>query len=240
MNNLDNGSCWDAYFKYRSVDKSLYKDHKLANYVAACLPKESSATIADLGCGFGQNLLAMRKMGYTNCYGVEPSEEASAWVASQGIDVFRTTIEKFASERPRLAKFVLMTHVLEHIPKDRVIPVLSQIRESILDSDGMLLVAVPNAASVTHCYWRYEDWTHTCLFTSGSLLFVLQAAGFSNIEIIDPDSMMKTRPWVRPLRRACLSVYKRYLNALCRLTDSSFHKSSPLVLSFEVKALAKK
>jgi len=132
----------------------------------------------------------------------------------------------------------LMTHVLEHIPKDRIVAALSSIRTSILAPDGALIVAVPNASSPTHCYWRYEDWTHTCLFTSGSLLYVLRAAGFSNVQIIDAACMMETRPFIRPLKRVALGCYKFWLKVLCRVTSSSLHEGSPLVLSFEVKALA--
>lgn len=82
-----------------------------------------------------------------------------------------------------------MSHVLEHLPKDMIIPVLQKIRDSLLNKDGELCIMVPNAMSNTNCYWAYEDFTHNTLFTPGSLLFVLREAGFSDITFLDPDGL---------------------------------------------------
>jgi SAM-dependent methyltransferase len=237
--NADETGEWDCYFKLRDVGADRYSKHKLANYIHAYLPTDRAAKIVDLGCGYGQNLSAIKRLGYTNCLGVEPSLGAVTEASAAGLKTYRGTIPEYAALCPRDASFVLMTHVLEHIQRDEIIGTLKSIKESILAPGGSLLIAVPNASSPTHCYWRYEDWTHTCLFTSGSLLYVLRAAGFSQITILDPDCMMEARWFSRLPRSIALLLYKFWIRAIWKITCSSLHQGSPLVLSFEVKALAK-
>lgn len=57
----------------------------------------------------------------------------------------------------------------------------------MLADNGIIFISVPNAQSHTGCYWAYEDFTHSYLFTAGSLEYVLRAAGFSNVHIVDAD-----------------------------------------------------
>jgi SAM-dependent methyltransferase len=230
---------WNQYFSHRDVSADRYAGHTLPKYLSAVLPRNRDAKIVDLGCGFGQNICAIRQLGYSNCFGVEPSEDAAGHASSTAVTIYRGTIEQYAATVPRDVEFALMTHVLEHIPKEGIIKMLSIIRTDILAPNGVLLVAVPNASSSTHCYWRYEDWTHTCLFTSGSLLYVLRAAGFQQVEILDPDCRLETRFLFRLPRLMALAVYKLFLRITWRLTHSSLHHGSPIVLSFEVKALAR-
>ena len=44
---------------------------------------------------------------------------------------------------------------------------------------------VPNAQAITGAYWRYEDFTHEQLFTTGSLYYVLLDNGFDEIKFLD-------------------------------------------------------
>jgi len=240
MNNTVHSERWDDYFKFRNVSKERYKDHRLPRYIEHNLPDDKRARIVDLGCGFGQNLSRIKALGYVNCIGIEPSKDAAVYAAASGLEIAHETIEQYADKNLQNADFVLMTHVLEHLPRENIIPTLRSIRDSILASGGRFLIAVPNASSVTHCYWRYEDWTHTCLFTSGSLSYVLMSAGFDQIKIIDPNCMLETRLFFRPFRWIALWCYKQWLKCLCRVTSSSFHKGSAMVFSFEVKALVRK
>ncbi|MBK7370676.1 MAG: hypothetical protein IPJ09_04415 [Saprospiraceae bacterium] len=68
-----------------------------------------------------------------------------------------------------------MSHVLEHIEKINIIDTLITIKSYLLAESGSFVVMVPNAQSVTGAYWMYEDFTHTTLFTSGSIYYVLKS-----------------------------------------------------------------
>ncbi len=100
------------------------------------------------------------------------------------------------------------------------------------------MVAVPNAQANTGAYWAYEDWTHTTIFTTGSLYYVLKAAGFNNIEFLDIDCSMGSPLIKKIIRKALLKLYKLNLSFWNKVTCSSFHKTSPQVFSYEIKAKA--
>ena len=237
--NID-AETWDPYFSFRGVPPEFYENHKIPNYLRNALPRDHDALLCDIGCGYGQNLKQIRSLGYRNIVGVEPSKMACAYARSQGLEIYGGTLAEVAERFDQKVRFAYMSHVLEHIPRSQIIPTLALIREKVLAPGGSILLAVPNAQSFTSAYWRYEDWTHTTLFTSGSLLYVLRAAGFPNATIFDPDCMMNTRPAYRPFRRILLELYKLRYRFWMRVTSSSTHRFSPDVFSFEVKATAEK
>jgi len=60
---------------------------------------------------------------------------------------------------------------------------------------------VPNAQSPVGCYWAYEDFTHTTLFTAGSLYYVLKMAGFKEITFVDPLCIEGLPLWKKMVRK---------------------------------------
>jgi hypothetical protein len=135
--------------------------------------------------------------------------------------------------------FVIMSHVLEHFPRNEVINQLRLVRK-VIKVGGVLIVMVPNAQSNTGCYWAYEDFTHHLLFTSGSLYYVLKASGFSSVEFIDTDCTAGiTSLFKRAARRILLRLYRWNLGFWNKVTGSAYHAPSPQIFSYEIKALAR-
>lgn len=123
-----------------------------------------------------------------NVFGIDINPKAIAHCQSQGIEskVVENILDFFPAQKFDL---IITTHCLEHLPKDSIIPILTHFRKHCLAKNGKIFVAVPNAQSHTGCYWAYEDFTHTTLFTAGSLIYVLKMAGFSDVAIIDKDAL---------------------------------------------------
>lgn len=227
------------YFAARGVNENSYRSFQLPIYLRPILPGQE-CRILDIGCGMGQMLVALRGLGYSRLYGIDIAIDAVEVCQRNGLQVerirdLRDWLSGFTGEK---FEFVIMSHVLEHLPKEQIIDVLKLIRGRVLTRGGRLCVMVPNAQANTGCYWAYEDFTHTCLFTAGSLLFVLRVAGFDEIHILDPDGTAYIRPWLRPIKKVLLSLYK--LNKLFwnRVTSSAYHQPSPMVFSYELKAIA--
>ena len=134
-----------------------------------------------------------------------------------------------------------MTHVLEHIEKNKIISTLIYIRERLLTEEGALLLAVPNAQSNTGVYWYFEDFTHNFLFTTGSLLYVLKASGFNTIKFLDSYQLEESKSVIKRFaKRFFLKIYifnKMFWN---KVTTSSYHRPSPMIFSYELLCLAKK
>lgn len=230
----------DDYFKLRKVTPDQYKGFRLPAYFKAILPKDPQSRILEIGCGYGQILQGLKKAGYANLQGFEVSDEAIRYCASAGIAVTKSEdlIETCRASRIKF-DFIIMSHVLEHFKKDAIIATLASVRQHLLNQGGALLVMVPNAQSSTGCYWAYEDFTHTTIFTSGSLYYVLKAAGFREVEFIDPDCLAGVPALNKAVRQLLLGIYALNLKFWNKVTSSSYHAPSPRIFSYEIKALAR-
>lgn len=239
MKETDEG--WSDYFRYRNIATCKYADYRLPVAIRKALPAEPNSRILDIGCGLGQFLHALGSIGYRETEGIDISPEAVENCLRRGLNVSRIeNLERYCEEYsgPRF-DLILMSHVLEHIRKDRIIPTLRLIRDRLLATGGGLLVMVPNAQSNTGCYWAYEDFTHGTLFTAGSLYFVLMSAGFGEVRFLDPDGVEDSKPLVRLGKRILLPIYRMRLTFWNLVTSSSFHRESPQIFTYELKALAR-
>jgi predicted TPR repeat methyltransferase len=147
------------------------------------MPEDRSRSIADIGCGCGFALRALRKLGFKNLLGIEVSPEQAARCHQAGFEVVlvENVIDWLQENRERFA-VVLLLDVLEHIPVPEQIEFVRAINRT-LQCGGKLVLTVPNASAILSMRWRYIDYTHYSSFTEHSLYFVLKNAGFENIEI---------------------------------------------------------
>ena len=149
-------------------------------------PADKNAAILEIGPGFGALLEQLQtRCGYRNVTGVDVSPEVvnTCNRISPGSTTLADNTAEFLSERPGTFDLVLMMHVLEHVPRENMAPLLNAVKTSLKDG-GKLIVEVPNIAHpVMGPYNRYHDFTHTVGFTDQSLAFVLRNAGFRDVEI---------------------------------------------------------
>jgi len=229
---------FSSYFTNRGVEDISYNNYKLPVYIKAVLPKSKDSKILDLGCGFGQSLNALKNEGYSNITGIDVSTEAIKSCLDRKLPVM--IIESIEHYKPtHKFDFIIMSHVLEHIKKDKIIETLNYIKENILSKNGSLFVAVPNAQSSVGCYWAYEDFTHQTMFTGGSLSYVTKSAGFQEITFLDIDCMSE-RAWYKKLVVKLLQkIYIINLNFWHRMMSAYYHGPSPVIFSWEIKALVK-
>lgn len=231
---------YSDYFDLRNVDSDFYLNYKIPKYIVEILPLDKNTDLLDIGCGFGTFIREVKKQGYNSVKGIDISEQAIEFALKQNFDVQKISIKEFAEQAEKKFDFITMSHVLEHINKEEIINTLNLIREKLLKENGKLCLMVPNAQSNTDSYWAYEDFTHTTLFTSGSLLYVLKAAGFTKIKFLDPDGTENSSSISKFLKKAFLSLYRIKKSFWNKVTSSSFHAQSPNIFTFELKVLAEK
>jgi len=225
------------YFEYRNIDSSSYENTLLPIWIQNEL-KSKKVKILDYGCGFGQNIIAMKKEGYLNVYGVDIEKNAIDYCLTKKMNVKELDLNDLKNPFNIKFDFILLSHVIEHIPKNEIVSVLAFIKKEFLALNGKLLIAVPNAQSNTDCYWAYEDWTHTTLFTSGSIYYVLKAAGFKTIEFLDIDCTSENSTIKKIIKKFLLKIYiinKKFWN---KVTSSAYHHPSPQIFSYEIKVKA--
>lgn len=227
------------YFSNREVNPQFYGAYSVPRYLKPYLPASKSARILDIGCGYGQFLGEMKRLGYEHLQGIDISKEALEECAKKGIpaEEIKDICNYFPTHKFDL---IVMNHVLEHIEKEKVIDTLIHIHKHLLNDKGKFALMVPNGQSFTGTYWRYEDFTHHLVFTAGSCLYVLKSAGFKNIEFIDADGTSQMVFWKKWIIKGLLGIYKLREDFWGLVLQTSYHKPSPRIYSFELKVLITK
>lgn len=228
---------YEGYHELRG--NAIYQDSiSLPEYFLNLLPKNKNAPVLDIGCGDGSILYALKELGYTNLQGIDLDSDAVETCKNRGIPCVKADIFEWGGENKY--EFIMMNHVLEHLPKDSIISTLCYIKDFLMLDNGQLFVRTPNAQANTGCYWLYEDFTHNLLFTGGSLLYVFKRSGFKNIRLIDQYGLESGRRVFRPIKRLFIYIYEKKLDFWNCMLGCSFHKPSPRVYTWEIKMIAKK
>ncbi len=226
------------YFKYRNIGSSTYENTSLPFWIKSEI-ENNDLKILDYGCGFGQNIQSLTNERFKNVYGVDIEKQAIASCISKGFNVKELDLENLKNPFDIKFDVIILSHIIEHIQKNEIINTLVFIKNEFLSDGGKLLIAVPNAQSNTDSYWAYEDWTHTTLFTSGSIYYVLKAAGFKTIEFLDIDCTLDIKSKIKVyIRKFFLRLYKLNKNFWNKVTCSSYHQPSPQIFSYEIKVRA--
>lgn len=139
--------------------------------------------LLDIGCGVGQLLQVAQGRGY-QVSGCDISAWATDYARSAGYDVRTGALDElhYAAQSFDVA---VASHTLEHVPEP--LPFLQEIRR-ILHGDGLLVIAVPNFASVmaqtlrTHWAGLLPD-QHLWHFTPKTLRTMLDRAGFRTLRV---------------------------------------------------------
>lgn len=145
---------------------------------------EKRGRILDVGCGEAGFLLKCKGIGFTP-YGCDYSlGEGARAAGKQRVHIKRGDFMNLQYPK-KFFKIITFWHVLEHLANPRKALVKAR---SLLADDGVLIVAVPNAdglqAKLFGKYWSHVDAPrHYYLFSTATMLMMLEASGFSNMEV---------------------------------------------------------
>lgn len=231
-----------SYFEARRVNPEIYKNYTLPKFLEKELPEKKDAFILDIGCGLGQTLKCLKKMSYTNIYGLDIDPQAVKYCKEEGLSVslIKDLISHLENSKQQF-DFIIMQHLIEHLKKEDIIPVLTLIYKNTLKDGGKIIISTPNAQSVIGVYWAFEDFTHNYIFTTGSLYYVLYMSGFRDIKFLDLEGVSETRTLVKKqIRLICYKVYALFDTIKNKLMGNIYHIPSETTYSWQLKVIAKK
>lgn len=188
------------------------------------LPADRGAALLDLGCGDGALLAVARALGYRELRGIDGSAPQVAAARARGLDVDEgALLQRLASSPAASIDCALAIDVLEHIPRDELLPLLDEIHR-VLRPGGRLIVHVPNGESPFCGMVRYGDLTHELAFTRRSLRQLALTAGF------DEPRCFEDRPLVRGLASAARHLLWRGVRAGLRVYLAAEGQTDPQVI----------
>jgi SAM-dependent methyltransferase len=191
--------------------------------VSLILPWAGSGGIVDLGCGAGGFLAAWRRARPGEpALGLEGDAAAADLARSRGLDIVESDLAGALPPAAGGGSLYTLWHVLEHL--DDPAGVLTAIRE-IMDPDGHIVLAVPNAAGLERSFFRsrtiaWDPPRHRWHFTPEGLTALSRLTGLEvrdrfnllSDDIYDAVTSLQwalyPRFWVekRPLRTPATTV----------------------------------
>ncbi len=170
----------------------------------------TSKTILDIGCGTGEFLITARKNNW-HTLGVEINDEARNKSSKKNITTYKLI------EEVRSSQFNIITlwHVLEHL-KD-LNGTITKI-SSLLDTDGTLIIAVPNYKSYDANYYKeywaaYDTPRHLWHFSQKSISTIFEN---HNLKVVRTLPMYFDSYYVSLLSEKYKTGKSNYLNAFYR------------------------
>lgn len=161
------------------------------------LPADRKAALLEVGCGVGGFLVCCRNLGYDDVDAFDISPEQVAFCHELGFgNVEQAEALDYLGRQDRHYAAVVLSDVLEHLPKSRVVATLQAILDR-LEVGGRVILRVPNMSNPLNVRTRYVDFTHESGFTAESLAQVLRAAGFEVSEVY--GAFVPHRSWLARL-----------------------------------------
>lgn len=143
------------------------------------LPRERRARCLDLACGCGELVYLLEREGFGRTRGVdlcaEELEQARGYV--RGELVHADILDDLRAAATGSLDFVTAFNILEHLPKDVLGEVLTEVRR-VLAPGGTLVAMVPNAVSPFGGMTRHWDITHEWAFTPNNFRQLAALTGF--------------------------------------------------------------
>ena len=145
-----------------------------------------NSTILDLGCGNGVLLRWLQDRGYSNCLGIDLSQqqiEQGQMLGSQNLTVGNILDTAVYTK----CDVIFLRDVIEHLDIDEVLKLFTLAHEH-LNAGGLIVVQTVNGDSPICNTTLYADATHRFAYNERSMRQLFSLTGF-NMSII--------RPWFR-------------------------------------------
>lgn len=119
-------------------------------------------------------------------------------------------IFEYLKDKNRSFDIVFMSHVFEHFEREGAQEIIKLIRNCLTERWTFINI-MPNWWSLLYAnWWRYNDITHTTLYTENSFTQVLMLNGFS-IENIQHYNTVCPNVWIEVIRKSLKQLIKFFV-----------------------------
>lgn len=159
---------------------------------------EGDSEVLDIGCGRGEFLSLLNERGIKGV-GVDLDEDMLSVAKQKGLVVCKADgTEYLGGLEECCLDGIFMSHVIEHIPTERVVTLFSRCFAA-LRYNGTIVVETPNPLSLS-IFSRsfYQDPTHVRPVHPETLKFVLRQVGFDIVEEVFSGHIPLTEKLIVP------------------------------------------
>ena len=225
-----NADLWDRYMESSFSEVNILTEEQyekggvqFGHLYEGYLPRDKGSCILDLGAGAGHFLYFLKQKGYDNFLGIDISEQQVKYCREKISDrVMKADATEFLRDKCGEYDLITAHDMLEHVPKEKVIP-LVQLIYSSLKKDGIFILRVPNMSNPFSLDSRYGDFTHEVGYTGKSLKQILSLTGFNEIEILYknkvPPKTLRNR-----VRRVMVNAFQGVIRFFYYIQDFSVPK----------------
>lgn len=184
---------YDRYYRPEVISQNEGKS-KYLPVIAIVERMKASANwkhfkrVLDIGSGMGHALIYLRDLadGSSKYAAIEPSLKCQENLRAESIQLISDDVDSdWDDQHKGTFDFVIMRHVVEHFHEP--MSVLKKVR-NVLTEDGLVYVAVPNAANPTRpVRSHFFRVVHISYFTPRSLKGLLNMSGFEVLSMIEGD-----------------------------------------------------
>lgn len=216
----------------------IYNRYFKKNYLKY-LPKNKDCRILELGCGMGQFYYFCSDCGYLNYKGIDASYENIDFIKNRfGTDADVSTGDIFTfleKEKNNNYEVVILNDVIEHLNKNEVFEVLDGVNRLLVDN-GVFLIKTPNMANpYVNTAGRYIDFTHEIGFTEKSMVQILRATGYRDINIVGTDIYV-----FNPVISIIAKLFSKIINLFLFLFSALYGRTSLKIFEKDILAVAYK
>lgn len=169
------------------------------------LPASQQARILDLGCSEGISMEWLSQQGFSNIVGVDSdavaikrARERLNGILSEDRFVCDDAMSYLQSCDDGSLDMVVMFNVIEHIPREVILDMMSEINR-VLSSNGSFLAQTGNWENPFNIGLFTRDFTHHVMYTKNSLRQLMILSGFSKSQISVQPLRYRLTPRNAPL-----------------------------------------
>lgn len=212
------------------------KEYFEANY-SKIIPNSKQIKILDIACGYGRYIKVLQERGYTDCYGIDISEQQINYAQKtlEISDVERADALSYLGDKACSYDCVIAIDILEHLNYEELIELGNKVHAS-LKHNGLFIIQVPNGSTLINPI-VYGDLTHQRAFTTESMKQFLLRSGFRNTF----EFYESCQPCLRPAHHLKKLLWKGIIRPLISLVATvSYKKMTPGIFTSNFIAVARK
>jgi len=156
-------------FMYRMKEKEFEKSFKMF------IPKKSTSII-EIGCGSGTTLKIIRRLGYRNSIGIDPSENSMKLCKKIGFKLKKDVFQIDASKWIEKEDVVFSDGMLEHFSYDDLKDLA---KEFARISKRFIILAQPNPHALISHLVQKDEWEWERPYDANTYIKVFESLGFN-------------------------------------------------------------